>query len=484
MRLILLPILLIFTIQSFALDASVSYATFKGKEANYIEMYLYLVGSTLEFKALDSLNRQANIEVTFIFKQGEEIVKFDKYSLLSPISKSKVDFIDLKRYPLENGQYSLEVNIVDLNNVENTKSLNTPKIVIDYSDDKLYMSDIQLLSACDPSTEESPFVKNGLKMETVPFNFYNKNLSKLIFCTEIYNSDTALGNDYMISYFVQLVSNLQKDKDVIIGHKRRTPSEKDVFILPVDISKLGSGNYKLKVEIRNREKELITSKAVMFQRSNPYLQEDFSMEEDFDISSTFVEEMDQESLRYALKALAPKLGGADNEILNMVIKSKDLKKMKSQLFAYWANKAPINPKIAFDKYMEVAKAVDIKFKSGFGYGFETDRGFTFLKYGKPTNLITVVDEVDAPPYEIWFYDDFPFTGQSNVRFLFYNPSLAAGQFILLHSTARGEVSNPIWAQTLYNDAREDAIQGKDYLNGNGITDGLSNRNAARYFNDF
>ena len=62
--------------------------------------------------------------------------------------------------------------------------------------------------------------------------------------------------------------------------------------------------------------------------------------------------------------------------------------------------------------MEVAKAVDRLYKSGFGYGFETDRGNIFMKYGKPNDIVTVENDPSAPPYEMWVYNDFPKTKQT------------------------------------------------------------------------
>jgi len=169
------------------------------------------------------------------------------------------------------------------------------------------------------------------------------------------------------------------------------------------------------------------------------------------------------------------------EVLNIVIEQNDIPSMKNQLFSYWANKNSINPKSAYDEYMEVAKAVDYTFNWGLGYGFESDRGYTFMKYGKPTSSITIVDEADAPPYEIWYYDQFPQTNQNNVRFLFYNPSLAGGHYRLLHSTARGELFNEDWLGVLYKD-----VPNSDKST-NGVTTSVStqfSRNAETYFNDF
>lgn len=480
-RLISTLIFVFFLNMSYGLDASISYTTFKATQNPYIEVHLYMVGSTINFENIDSTTMQAEVEVTIMFKQNGEIIKFDKYALKSPVSNEVTDFVDLKRYTIPNGVYELEVQIKDLKEAGNEGNYTTQNVVVQYKADKMEMSDIQLLTSCDKAETESNFVKNGLLMEMAPFSFYNKQLSELIFYTEVYGADKYLNEDFVISYYIDKVTSLKKEKSFIIGHKRRKAKAIDVFVMPIDISKLSSGNYDLKVEVRDKSKKLLCTKSVVFQRSNPYLEENFQQDEDFDITKTFVNEFTSEELRYSLRAIAPKLVGGDVEVLNLVLQKGNATAMKNQLFSYWANKNSINPRAAYDEYMVVAKAADNTFKSGLGYGFETDRGYIFMKYGKPTSSVTVVDESDAPPYEIWFYDFFPFTNQTNVRFLFYNPSLAGGSYVLLHSTARGEMNNPDWVGELYRDApQEDKTE-------NGETTSLStqfNRNAMRYFNDF
>lgn len=99
--------------------------------------------------------------------------------------------------------------------------------------------------------------------------------------------------------------------------------------------------------------------------------------------------------------------------------------------------------------MEVAKAVDKNYKSGLGYGFETDRGLIFMKYGKPSDMVNIQDDPSSAPYEVWLYYDIPKLNQSNVKFLFYNPFLDGVDYRLLQSNARGEVRNPNWKKELY-----------------------------------
>ncbi|MEN9415836.1 MAG: hypothetical protein RLZ62_2140, partial [Bacteroidota bacterium] len=77
---------------------------------------------------------------------------------------------------------------------------------------------------------------------------------------------------------------------------------------------------------------------------------------------------------------------------------------------------------------------------------------------------------------------FPSTNQTNVKFLFYNPSLAGDDFILLHSTARGEISNPKWERELY---RRNPTEYSDDNYGDAKNVQRNNgRNARAFFEDF
>ncbi len=480
-RIQLLLILFLSTFSSLkAIDASVSFATFKGIDQSYVEIYLTIIGQTVDFQKVDSLNYQAREEVTLLFKQGDDIIKFDKYALNSPITTKTLDFMDVKRYALGNGTYTLDVSIRDLVDTTNVTTFSTP-LVMNYEGEELLQSDIQLLSKIEKTETPSIFNKNGYYMEALPFNYCGRKMSIIHFYTEIYNADKVLNDDYLLSYFIEKVDGEGNGRTFYIGHKRRKSSPIDVVVLPLNLSDIPSGNYRLKVDIRDRNKVLISSKSTLFQRSNPYLDKDINEINEFDIANTFVADLSAEELRYSLKAIAPIHSTLEMERLNFIIASNEPIRQKNYLFNYWASQNANHPDQAYEAYMEVARAVDNKFKSGFGYGFETDRGHIFLKYGRPNEFIAVEDEPIAPPYEIWAYHRIDKLNQSNVKFIFYNPNNAAGDYELLHSNCRAEINNPQWQLELYRLA-PDQIEGNDYLNGTKVKDGL-NRQAARYFND-
>ena len=478
--LLLLTVLFFFSLSAKAIDASITYATFKSPAQPYIEVYLHVLGQSLAQQMTEDSMFQSKVEVFILFKQDEKIVKFDKFLLNSPLVNDIIDIYDLKRYGIENGSYDLEISVKDANNETNKKVFKT-KINVDYTAEGLMQSDLELLGTIKADqSDNNPAVKNGYYMEALPFNFYHKNISELIFYNEVYNADKAIGEDFLVRYFIEKVNGNGDTETVMIANKKRKPEPTSVLLCKMNISKLPSANYNLVVEIRNKAGELLSERKMFFQRSNPYL--DLENAKTAPLNDKFVAELTKEELRYSLKAIAPLVRDAEVEVLNYLIANKDsLAAQRRYLFTFWAIESPINPAIAYEQYMQIAKAVDNTYKSGFGHGFETDRGYTFMKYGKPNDIRKVDNDPSAPPYEMWVYENFPRTNQNRVKFIFYNPSLSPGDFRFLHSTAIGEVNNPQWEIELYREVPNE-IEGGDFISGTRMQDNI-NRQARRIFED-
>ncbi|MFZ4542747.1 MAG: GWxTD domain-containing protein [Saprospiraceae bacterium] len=463
-----------------AIEANVSHAIFFQGNEPYIEIYINISSKSTNFKILpDSMHYQAAVDVLFVFKQGEKIIKFDKYNLQSPILTQRKDFYDVKRYALQTGEYLLQTKIIDVNS-DKEPFFQTDTIKIVLENDKIQQSDILLLSNIEKDSLNRSYAKNGYIMEPLAGNFYNKNASTLILYQEIYNSK-MLDDAFALSYAIVNYDLHASKVPFAIGHKKlKSSATPVVFVGKLDISKLPSGNYKLIVEIRNRNKELIIAKEQAFQRSNPYLEVELKGVPIEAIEEEFVAKMTAEELKYALRAIACKMRGEESGDLNEIIKTANPQAMKLRLFKYWASKNANNPLQAYENYMVVARAVDQKYRSGFGYGFETDRGYVFMKYGRPDDVVEQVSNPDTAPYEIWVYYDFPITGQKNIKFLFYDAE-GSGSMRLLNTTARGELNDPNWRTKLYKNVRNQ-WDGNGFDNTN-IQDNF-NRNADRLLEDF
>lgn len=477
---------------SSAIEVSVSTSVFKGENSPYVEVSKYVIGNSVTFKKKEEGNagsdlKQARVNVTMKIMANERVIQFDKYRLSSPLTEKAINFADVKRYHLENGSYLLEVFFQDEYNPRDTLLI-TETLEVSFKPGLIQFGDIQLLSNYRQTEEENHFVKHGIFMEALPFQFYGKTYDKLSFYTEVYcDQENLLDSPYIFKYAIHKAVNKELGEEVSALYKRRIFKPYDPVLMLMDIKSLLSGNYYLVLEIMDRQRNVLDSRKAFFMRANPkadyeatlnLLEQKITDESEQD----FTQSLDSMQLRYSLKALVPLISQRDAEVLNIIIGEGNVPTMRRFLFNYYLNHYPQSPAKGYEKYMEIARAIDKTYHNGFGYGFETDRGYFFLKYGKPDDIQIVNDDPSAPPYEIWFYNKLIQTNQTNVKFVFYNPSLIDNGHVLLHSTARGEWNNPKWEVQLYRHAPNE-IQGDNYIDATRMQDNW-NRHARRFYDDF
>ncbi|MEZ4967871.1 MAG: GWxTD domain-containing protein [Saprospiraceae bacterium] len=464
-----------------ALDTGVSFAVYATPAKPYLEINIEIAAASVNYKSVDSTHLQAGVETLILIKDGERVVNYEKYVLLSPVVEWPENLLDAKRFALANGQYTLEISFQDINDPENKDTYTAP-LIVDISD-RMYLADVQLLRGFRPDQSDSPFSKNGFYLEPLPFNFYEAGAVLLAFYTEIYHSDKAITDDtYLVRYYIEQEKGNGIRNLISVGTQKKKPTAIDAILVQMDIGKLESGNYSLTVECRNAANELLLKRTTTFQRSNPFLHVSEEELSDEVLARQFVDKLDEEALRYGLRALSALAVGEESETLKNILQGEDLKPMRFYLFRHFVREDANNPEQAYRNFIRVADAAHKKFQSGFRYGFETDRGRTFMRFGKPDDLIHVEDDPGAPPYEIWVYYNLPKTKQNNVKFLFYNPSLAGEDYIMLHSNARGEINNPRWERVLYSRGPSEYLD-DNYNDATSVQRG-NGRNARVYFEDF
>ena len=472
-------LLLLFIFKSWALEVSVSHSAFKGEKSNYIELYLYVVGISLTQTQIDSVNSQGNLEITTLFKLKGQLSKFDKFVLKSPPSLDPIDFSEMRRYELDNGIYDIEVQFKDLNKADNVATFKSI-VIIDYNAQSLRQSDITLLSRFHPDKSDGKNVKNGNYMEALPYQYYDRTYAQLIFYNEIYNTDRYSKDDYLLSYSIEKANAQPNELSKAIGNKKEKPTPFMTNLVSMDIKNLESGNYRLVVSLRNSNNDLLSQKEVFFQRGNELIEINLDTISANALQQEFVAQMDDQQLKFSLKSISMNLPDSETETYKNMMRGNDKEAKQRFLFKYWAKRNPTLPEQAHDEYMMVSRAVDKTYNNGFGYGFETDRGRIFMRYGRPDDVVTVENEMSAPPYEVWIYYKLKKTDQTNVKFLFYNPKLIVNGYTLLHSTCRGEINNPRWKQELYKSAPNDLIGNS--VDGREVKQGI-NRRADQIFND-
>ena len=190
---------------------------------------------------------------------------------------------------------------------------------------------------------------------------------------------------------------------------------------------------------------MFISKRQFFQRNNKKY--DLTVENlsdaPLDIGGSFVSRYrDKDSLMRDIHSLHPIASEMETTIITAKMDSLDMDMMKQFFHRFWYTRNNADPEGAWIAYKEEVRKADDLFGYGRRPGYDTDRGFTYLKYGAPNSISDRPNEVNSYPYQIWHYYK---AGQySNKRFVFIDRELTNSNYTLLHSDVPGERWNPRW----------------------------------------
>ncbi len=457
-RLILILIALSSNLTGYgALNAYFSFCTFDvPNQSPFVETYLNISGNSVA-KAKNSQGLyQGVIEVQWVYKQGDKVVHFDKYNLLSPESESpdKImpDFIDLQRVSLKSGEYQLDLKIQDKNASDQGFSA-SQKIIVDFPEDRINVSHIELLESYEGNASAGKFSKNGYSMIPHVTAFYPKEISSLKFYAEIYNTAKFLKTDFLVRSFIS-----NNDNKVLLNEfasiKKYSPQDVCIILSEFPIENLPSGNYNLTVEVMSRDNKLLAFRQAFFQRSNTIVKSiqhsDFTA---VNVNSTFVAEMNNaDTLREYLSCLYPISSNLERQIAENQSSIGDVESMKQYFYSFWMKRNELDPELAWRNYkLEVIK-VQNAYGSRNKRGHETDRGRVYLQYGAPNSVTRDDMDPNARPYEIWHY--YRLNHQTNRKFVFYSQGNSSNDYRLLHSDAVGEMQDPAWELKLHNRSQQ------------------------------
>lgn len=441
--------------QKKSLNSYISYATFNmpGEGSTpYVETYITFDKASLAYVKNASGQFSATINVTIMFKQGESVKNFGKYSLSSPAVADTANisgfFMDMQRYSLPNGTYSLEVILEDENNKSEKPFKVTDQLLMDFPE-KFCFSSIIGLESFSKADTESNMSKNGYNLIPMIMPFYPETVNKLTFYAEIYNAKKQLGDNekYLLNTYICAFENNAKINNYYFT-KRMTAKDIDVIINSMDITNLPSGNYYLVIEARDRNNEIIGLNRYFFQRSNPYYQIDNTMMASINTNEVFSGKINNlDTIREYIKTLAPISTLVEKDYADELVRTDDITTMQQYFYTFWSSRNRVDPKQAWLDYYTQVQRVNASFKTINCKGFESDRGVVFLKYGAPDRIVQSYSEPGAFPYEIWHY--YTLGSQRNKKFVFMTRDIVTNDFKLIHSDAIGELSNFRWTNEIY-----------------------------------
>lgn len=432
----------------------------------YLELYWQVdptsVGFAKDDKGIFTAKIITKLEVTH---ETQGIIKQESFYLQTTPASSlqaavRQNIMDLHRFAVTPGKVKYTLSMWQEGNTAGG-FVYSDSLEIQKAHTPSY-SNLQLLdTAYTFKSGENVFVKNGNLQVPKCIDFLDDNRSLLHYYFELYGTD-KLSKDDMA---VQRISISRKEYEYTVYELERNDTLKPAEVIPVqgsfNIAVLPSGNYYLNVYLYNGKGGELTKKSLFFQRSNstPVAFKPSTMQSDsagpvfekvqvFDVSETFVKKYTMPQLKAIMKMLKPI--ATEPELVNIEGFDKKPEEIFMRYFVYnfWKTRSPLDPEKGWEDFTKLVREVNREFGSSSRPGYETERGFYFLKYGPPDQRFTVNSEEGTIPYEIWQYNA-PGKQSSPGAFLFYNPGYMVTDYKLLHSTVIGEMRNTNWRAELY-----------------------------------
>lgn len=432
---------------SKTLEAWFDFKTFYIPEGkSYVETHLNFTGRSLDYQTISDSSKQATVQVTILVSHAGEIVDYKKMNVNGPILQHHefLDFLDIQRFELENGEYKFEIELLDINHAENKPLKLEQEFIINALSEGIFISDIELVKAYNRADENSDLSKSGYNLLPFVSNHFPSDYNSLIFYAEAYNANKYFGEGekYAMVYSIQdpKSGNVVSDLQFI---KRMDANAVNPVLQTFNITELKTGDYNLVVEMRNKLNEPEAIKRLRITRNKAVNINDVDDLASISTSNLFTTRYtDYPLLQDYIKSLYPIAGTLEKRSINKYTDLEDVELLQKFLYHFWYIRNRENPELAWNNYqIEVLKA-NSNYGTRVKKGYETDRGRVYLMYGPPNSIASRLDDLGTVPYEIWHY--YKLKNFSNKRFLFWNPDLVTNDFELLHSDVPGEVVNSNW----------------------------------------
>jgi GWxTD domain-containing protein len=436
---------LLIALNSLAVRVFIDHQSFYSPETGpYLEVVFSFEGKSMKSVKNSEGQYIAQSNCNVILSQGNKVIRFAKFTASSTptLLPTAADFMSLERFALADGTYQLEIEITDANDSSAAPLKHTETIEITHLSEGCFFSEIAFVSAFTSTIQENAFSKAGYDLIPYVSNYYPSSLNGLILYAELYNSRKLLGKKISFAYSICITDALQNE---VASTKRIIRAEAEEvlpLIQTIDISNLISGDYKVKLEMLDREGKVVCTQFRDFSR-NKILESTYTPPTSLDISNTFAARYTSSDSLYAhIQSCLPIAESVERNTIDNILSNVDLQTRQSFMYTFWYRRNSTNPEKAWNDYYQEVRAVQKEFGTKIKAGWQTDRGRVYLQYSKPSTRIVRNNDPDYWPFEIWHYYTTN-TGLRDRRFLFYNTSLNY-DMELLHSDIPNELRNYDW----------------------------------------
>ncbi len=416
--------------------------------SNYVEFYYSLNQNAMTIKSSDSARYVEGILSISIQDTALKTFAVNKewkiQHKLQRDTSAVQNLVGVLGFAIPKGFYKCIISMKDLYNEKNVKTLVDYLSIKPFQLDSLAISDIQLASNIiqDSDNKNSIFYKNTYEVTPQPTLVFGDGLPLVYYYCELYSRSKNVNGGPM-NYIV----TIKNSRGRILFSKTQAIArdvESRVEVGAVPIVKYPTDSYSIEVMLMDSADNYGVRSLKRFFVYNPKIKavDTINYQQSSMISSIFgvmsAEECDDFFNKSEYIASKPEI--------DQYKKITDLTGKREFLFQFWKKRNPDPSSSKNDylkEYMERIQTADQRYGAFKKAGWKTDRGRVYIIYGEPSEVDRYPNQTDTKPYEIWRYNDI----EGGVEFDFGDLT-GFGDYQLLNSTKRGEMSDDNWQQRI------------------------------------
>jgi GWxTD domain-containing protein len=428
------------------------------QDSTLLEINYSFLDTNLNYKDIEDNNVQSKVAFKATFTHLQTGVS-ENYTWENINTKVKGDSLNMyslfgvEKIILPTGNYKVNIVAYDENNLSNKNYSDLTENIYSFEKDQYTLSHILLANVIEQVNQKTRnwaemFKKGNYYVIPNPANEYSSRDPNLRFYFEIYHPTIFNAIDRNKNEYSLVVSILDAANRELL----RTPlklllDSNDLSkILNVPLDLFPTGVYYLRVSLIRYNEEskykVVDETFKKFYYYNqfikPQLVSNFTEDQLFEMSefnTMDLSTVDKEFKKASVIAKPIEVEQWD--------KITTLQGKQRYLYRFWKVRDTDTSTIVNERKIEYDDLVNYA-NTYFTYGnkkdgWNTERGRILLKYGYPTQRDRYTSNGDERAYEDWFYGEI----QGGVHFQFVDIS-GYGNYILVNSTASGEISDPNW----------------------------------------
>jgi GWxTD domain-containing protein len=426
----------------FAVNASYSRFRYTNTES-YLELN-YAAYPSLVTLFRDSVAFKGIVDFQTIIRNTETDSIYMNQQVSLPIVVTDTSSASIKNpiitkitITLPVGSYILQIRAQDRLNHSRKDSITFPLKISTYVNETR-ISDLDFCSnVVESKNKGSHFYKNSYEVIPNPSLVFGTSTMPVIFTyAELYN----LKADYPYILKTQIIDGMGR----VVKERarpRRFSATDAVDVSTFTVSNITSGKYSFSLLLTDSSGNKISSSEKNIFIYNPKIVNTavgFSSAKSAEFASLTVDELNDD-FRKARYIAYPE----DIKMFDKLSTAEAKREFLAKFWTYVENGERGRSDLTRAIYLERILTTMQRYRALGKEGWQTDRGRVYLLYAEPDEVERFPSSENAKPYELWHYNQI----ESGVLFVFIDRN-GFGDYILVHSTKRGENQDESWQNYL------------------------------------